>query len=97
MLSPTLEHDKVHANEVHEYFNVNASHHSATSLYSNTEDCEQAFISFLEKEVSYMPERGYVKHVKANSLIDSGRFKAIRWFVKVSFNFFLSFSFLFFN
>ncbi|KAL3536421.1 hypothetical protein ACH5RR_004882 [Cinchona calisaya] len=70
-------------NEVHEYYNVNGIHNCHTSpLYSNREDIEQAFISFLEKEVSYMPERVCVKHVKENGLMGSGRSKAIRWFVK---------------
>ena len=86
MMSPVLDHDEVHANEALEYYNVNCGHHSTstTSLYSNSEDCQRAFISFLEKEAFYMPERGYLKLVKENCSTDSGRFKAIHWFVEVS-------------
>ncbi|XP_027066341.2 putative cyclin-D7-1 isoform X1 [Coffea arabica] len=84
MMSPVLDHDEVHANEALEYCNVNCGYHSTstTSLYSNSEDCQRAFISFLEKEAFYMPERGYLKLVKENCSTDSGRFKAIHWFVE---------------
>ncbi|KAK4342855.1 hypothetical protein RND71_038671 [Anisodus tanguticus] len=51
-------------------------------FYSTKEDCEEAYGILLDKEMNYMPEVGYVKHIKENCFIGNARFKAIHWLIK---------------
>ncbi|MCD7454814.1 hypothetical protein HAX54_026157 [Datura stramonium] len=52
-------------------------------FYSTKEDCEQAFGNLIDKEMSYMPEEGYVKFIEENSFIEKARLNAIYWFMKL--------------
>lgn len=54
-----------------------------TSFYKTKEECEEATIICLDKELSYMPEPGYVEYlVQSNNLLHF-RFRAIQWLIKV--------------
>ena len=77
-MSPSAEHVKL---ETDEQYRPNSSN---SSFYTTVEDCQEAFGTFLGKEVASMPQPGYVEHIKSNSLIDNVRFRAIYWLIKVS-------------
>ncbi|OMO97236.1 hypothetical protein COLO4_14758 [Corchorus olitorius] len=51
------------------------------SFYSTKEDSEQAFSICLEKELSYMPEPGYLDYLQSNNLVFP-RFRAVQWLIK---------------
>ncbi|OMO66368.1 hypothetical protein CCACVL1_21194 [Corchorus capsularis] len=51
------------------------------SFYSTKEDSEQAFSVCLEKELSYMPEPGYLDYLQSNNLVFP-RFRAVQWLIK---------------
>ncbi|XP_039013457.1 putative cyclin-D7-1 [Hibiscus syriacus] len=45
------------------------------------EDSEQALLICLKKELSYMPEPGYLDYLQSNNLVFS-RFRAVQWLIK---------------
>ncbi|XVF55242.1 hypothetical protein PTKIN_Ptkin06aG0021400 [Pterospermum kingtungense] len=53
----------------------------ADSFYTTKQDSEQALVICLEKELSYMPEPGYLDYLQSNSLV-SARFRAVQWLIK---------------
>lgn len=66
-------------------------HHIDTSIHGNLihhitkEDCEHSFATFLQKEMKYMPRSGYVNFLESDHFVANCRFKAIQWFIFVSF------------
>ncbi|KAK8561763.1 hypothetical protein V6N13_149086 [Hibiscus sabdariffa] len=54
---------------------------SADSFYTTKEDSEQAIVICLEKELSYMPEPGYLDYLQSNHLVFP-RFRAVQWLIK---------------
>ncbi|KAJ0028699.1 hypothetical protein Pint_35385 [Pistacia integerrima] len=51
------------------------------SFYNTKEDCEQASIICSKKELSYIPEPGYLEYLQSNNLMNF-RLKAIQWLFK---------------
>ena len=49
------------------------------------QDCEHTFETYLRKEIKYMTRPGYVNFLESNHFVSSCRFKAIQWFIHVSF------------
>lgn len=54
-----------------------------TSFYKTKEECEEAAIICLDKELSYMPEPGYVEYLDKSNNLPHFRFRAIQWLIKV--------------
>ncbi|KDP35668.1 hypothetical protein JCGZ_09106 [Jatropha curcas] len=59
----------------------NVESYSSSSLYTSKEECEQAFSIYFEKELTYMPQQGYLEHLHFKNLF-SARFRAIQWLIK---------------
>ncbi|XVE61925.1 hypothetical protein DITRI_Ditri06bG0077300 [Diplodiscus trichospermus] len=53
----------------------------AASFYTTKEDTERALVICLEKELSYMPEPGYLDYLQSNNLVFA-RFRAVQWLTK---------------
>ncbi|KAE8687007.1 hypothetical protein F3Y22_tig00111027pilonHSYRG00727 [Hibiscus syriacus] len=53
----------------------------ADSFYTTKEDSEQAIVICLEKELSYMPEPGYLDYLLSSNLVFA-RFRAVQWLIK---------------
>ncbi|KAH9672424.1 putative cyclin-D7-1 [Citrus sinensis] len=53
-----------------------------TSFYKTKEECEEAAIICLDKELSYMPEPGYVEYLDKSNNLPHFRFRAIQWLIK---------------
>lgn len=51
-------------------------------FHISKEDCEQAGVICFEKELSYMPEPGYLEYLHSSNLMEF-RHKAIQWLFKV--------------
>lgn len=59
------------------------------SIATSFEDCEEAFVAFLAKETTYMPQSGYTSLVQIDDLIADARFRAVTWIIKVFFYIFI--------
>ncbi|ESR42377.1 hypothetical protein CICLE_v10012085mg [Citrus x clementina] len=53
-----------------------------TSFYKTKEECEEAAIICLDKELSYMPEPGYVEYLDKSNNLPHFRFRAVQWLIK---------------
>ncbi|KAK0570512.1 hypothetical protein LWI29_002418 [Acer saccharum] len=51
---------------------------------SDNEECDEATIMCLHKELSYMPQQGYFDYLLSNNNLMHSRSKAIQWLLKVS-------------
>ncbi|OVA17811.1 Cyclin [Macleaya cordata] len=64
---------------------MGSSSSSSSYFYTTREDCWNAFMVCLQKEVDYMPEAGYVndyvEHLQSSGYLHA-RSRAIQWFVK---------------
>lgn len=59
---------------------------AAASFCTTKEDCKQALVIHLDKELSYMPENGYLEeHLRSKNLLFA-RSRAILWLIKVGFD-----------
>lgn len=67
----------------HEYRQCILESCACNSFHTSKEECEQASIIFLEKELTYMPESGYAGYLQSHNLVHY-RSRAIQWFMKVS-------------
>ncbi|GMJ03128.1 CYCLIN D7;1 [Hibiscus trionum] len=72
--TPKLTHETEHCT-------LKPDHGSADSFYTTKEDSEQAIVICLEKELSYMPEPGYLEYLQSNDLVFA-RFRAVQWLIK---------------
>lgn len=83
--SPTVDQHEDHKFQRDDLFSGHSS-----CINTTMEDLQEAFRTFLGKEVSYMPEPGYnFNHV------ESDRFKSICWIITVSLFLFVPFIFFF--
>ncbi|TXG58648.1 hypothetical protein EZV62_016477 [Acer yangbiense] len=62
---------------------------------SDKEECDEATIMCLHKELSYMPQPGYFDYLLSNNNLMHSRSKAIQWLVKSSSRLNLSFETVF--
>ncbi|KAJ6331640.1 hypothetical protein OIU76_010096 [Salix suchowensis] len=69
-----------HRNDQQRY-SYGENYAAACSFYTTIEDCEKAVSIYLEKEVTCMPEPGYVEHLRTRDLLFP-RFRAIHWLIK---------------
>ncbi|XP_010256847.1 PREDICTED: putative cyclin-D7-1 [Nelumbo nucifera] len=68
---------------LHREFNLERETPAGYSFYfyTTTEDHHNALLLSLEKEMTYMPDLGYLQHLKSLDVV-TARVNAIKWFIK---------------